>query len=426
MLSRASGVRVAHAPRVRVAGAPCVRVAFALGSWQIVALAAALAEADAHDEGHAACEDHLVLYETVPVSEALKTAMREVGAAAWRWHRIVDAFELMASVRRKIGQAEFDAMKERLRAHLGLARIDELWLCFLARAPEKLVMESWPEAAVQVYEDGLFSYLPQPPTPLEPEPRTLPWPARLPAALRSWLDARRPVRRFRRHKSWLDPRHAERIAGSWMLLADLWPPPQVLAHAPRHAVAPERLRAALAACRSLPAVAAYALPALPRPAVLVLGQTLSRWNALSRADELAIYAEVIDLIIGRGYDVWWKEHPRAQEPFFAELAARAPPGRLREVDLPFALPVELVADRMGLAACVAGISTAIFYLPRLYAVPSFSFADALARVLDGRWALQNELVRRTATPLAALPAAVATGPDAAAAAAPSAPTVLSP
>ena len=193
-----------------------------------------------------------------------------------------------------------------------------------------------------------------------------------------------------------------------MLLADLWPPPQVLEHVPRHAVAPERLRAVLAACRRLPAVAAYALPTLPRPAVLVLGQTLSRWGALSRADELAIYDEAIALIVGRGYDVWWKEHPRAQEPFFADLAAHAPAGRVREVDLPFALPVELVAERMGLAACVAGISTAIFYLPRLYGIPAFTFADALARVLDGRWALQNDLVRRAATPLSQLPAAATT------------------
>jgi hypothetical protein len=407
-----------------------VRVAFALGSWQIVALAAALAEADAHDEGHAACEDHLVLYETVPVSEALKMAMREVGAAAWRWHSIVGAFERMASVRRKIGQGEFDALKEGLRAHLGLPRIDELWLCFLARAPEKLLMEAYPDASVQVYEDGLFSYLPQPPTPLEADPRSLPWPARAPAALRAWLDARRPVRRFRRHKHWLDPRHAARIAGTWMLLADLWPPPQVLAQVPRHAVAPERLREVLAACRRLPAVASYALPALPRPAVLVLGQTLSRWGALSRADELAIYADAIALIVERGYDVWWKEHPRAQEPFFAELTAGAPAGRVREVDLPFALPVELVADRMGLAACVAGISTAIFYLPRLVGVPSFTFADALARVLDGRWALQNDLVRRAATPLSELPAASAVAsaasPAVDASAAPSPPSVLSP
>jgi hypothetical protein len=386
-----------------VSRAPRVRVGFALGSWQVVALAAALAEADARAGTGPACEDHLVLYETVRISDALKTAMREVGATARPWHRVVDAFDLLASVRRKIGQGEFDALVAQLRRHLGVERIDEIWLCFLTRAPEKLVMEAYPEASVHVYEDGLFSYLPQTPTPAEPDPASLPWPARLPARVRRWLDARRPVRRFRRHKAWLDPRHADRLAGAWMLLGDLWPAPAVLAAVPWHAVAPQRLRDVLSACRGLPAVSAFVPPPAPRPAVLVLGQTLSRWGALGRAAELAVYVDTVALIVQRGYDVWWKEHPRAQEPFFAELAAKAPAGRVRELALPFALPVELVAERMGLAACVAGISTAIFYLPRLYGVAGFTFADALAPHLGGRWALQNDFVRRFAPPVADLP-----------------------
>lgn len=47
---------------------PVVRVGFALGSWQVVALAAGLAEADARALPKRACEDHLVLCETVRVS----------------------------------------------------------------------------------------------------------------------------------------------------------------------------------------------------------------------------------------------------------------------------------------------------------------------------------------------------------------------
>ena len=376
-----------------VSRGPVVRVGFALGSWQVVALAAGLAEADARAPAGRVCEDHLVLYETVAVSGALSAAMHEVGVAVRPWRSIVDAFALLASVRRKIGQREFDALRSRLRAHLGLDRIDELWLCWLTRAPEKLVLEAYPEARVHLFEDGLYSYLPQRPTPSAPGPLT------------RWLDARRPVRRFRRHKSWLDPRHAARLDAAWMLLGDQWPAPAVFAGVPWHTVGADTLRAVLAACRSVPSVAGFALDVTPRPGVLVLGQTLSRWQAMTRAEELAVYAGAIAIAVERGYDVWWKEHPRAQEPFFAELAASAPPGRLRELALPFALPVELVAGGMGLAGCVAGISTAIFYLPRLYGIPCFTFADALAPLLKERWALQNELVRRAAAPLSALPPA---------------------
>ena len=130
--------------------------------------------------------------------------------------------------------------------------------------------------------------------------------------------------------------------------------------------------------------------------------------ALGRDDArpgLALYARVIELVVGRGYAVWWKEHPRSQQPFFPELAALAPPGRLRELELPFALPVELVASRLGLAACAAGISTALFYLPRLYDIPAYTFAEDLAPFLSDRWAQQNDLVRRAAPPLRHLPMA---------------------
>lgn len=384
-----------------VSGGPIVRVGFALGSWQVVALAAGLAEADARAGPARVCEDHIVLYETVAVSAALKAAMHDVAAAVRPWRSIVDAFDFMAAVQRKIGQKEFDAVQSRLRRHLGLERIDELWLCWLTRAPEKLVIDTYADARIHLYEDGLFSYLPQRPTPDEPAPSS----AR--GRLAAWLDARRPVRRFRRYKSWLDPRHAGRIDAAWMLLADLWPPPATLAAVPWHAVSADALRATLARCRVLPAVSAFALDPPPRPAILVLGQTLSRWNALTRAQELAVYAGAIATAVERGYDVWWKEHPRAIAPFFADLAAAAPPGRVRELALPFALPVELVADRMHLAGCAAGISTAIYYLPRLYGLAAYTFADALAPFLRDPWALQNELVRGSAAPLSALPLAPA-------------------
>jgi hypothetical protein len=384
-----------------------IRVCLALGSWQIVALDAALRQADAAPAGVEPREDHLVLYETVAVSAELKKAMREVAVAIRPWQRIVDAFDLLASVRRKISQQEFDALVAELRTQLDVERIDELWLCWLTRAPEKLVMEAYPEARVMLYEDGLFSYLPIRATPDEPAPAGLPWPAAARARLRERLDRWRPVRRFRRHKSWLDPVHERRVAGAWMLLADLWPAPAPLAHVPWRVIAPVVMRQTLADCASIPGVARFIAPERGRPSVLVLGQTLSRWGAMTRAQELALYAKVIDLVLERGYEVWWKEHPRSQQPFFRELAQRAPPGRLRELDLPFALPVELIAPQLGLAACTAGISTALFYLPRLYDIPTYTFADDLVPFLSDRWALQNELVRSNAPPLRELPMAAA-------------------
>ena len=203
---------------------------------------------------------------------------------------------------------------------------------------------------------------------------------------------RRPGRRFRRHKSWLDPRHAERLSGAYLVLTDVAPLPEAFAHAPCHTVEARYLRKTLSSCAALPRVADFAAPDAGGPRVLILGQSLSRWEVLTRAQEVAIYRQVVDTILANGYDVLWKEHPRTQESFFPDLAGNVAPGRLQELDLPFALPVELVADRLGLSACVAGISTALFYLPRLYGIPAYTFADDLAPFMTKQWALQNDMV----------------------------------
>ena len=382
-----------------VSRAPRLRVSFALGSWQVVSLAAALRDAGPAAAGEV--EDVLVLYETGPASEALQAAMREIAGVAWPWRRVVDAFELFAPVRRRLGQRAFDDACARLRALVGAGDVDALWLCWLSRPAEKLILETFPEARVFFYEDGLTSYLP---LPRARTPGTSGPLAALRARLAARLDAWRPVRRLRRHKGRIDPRHAARVVAARMLLADLWPAPEALAHVPWHAVAPAALRETLADCRRIAAVAGFAAPAATRPAVLVVGQALSRFGALPRDAELAIYRDAVLQIAGLGYDVWWKEHPRAEQPFFAELAAAAPPGRLRELALPFALPVELVAGRLGLVACVAGISAVLYYLPRLEGIAAYTFADAFVPFLRERWALQNDMVRRSVAPLGALPA----------------------
>nr|WP_246294671.1 alpha-2,8-polysialyltransferase family protein [Schlegelella koreensis] len=326
--------------------------------------------------------------------------MHELAAVAWPWQRVIDAFEFFPCVRRRIRQREFGRLVAELRARLGLERIDEVWLCWTTRAPEKLILDAYPEARIAVYEDGLFSYLPLPLTPPEP-PGARAW-------LRERLDAWRPVRRFRRYKDWLDPRHAARFSGAWMVLADLAPAPGALSHMPRHAIGDAALRETLDACSRIGAAASMPLAPSERPRVLVLGQSLSRWNAVTRADELALYRSVIGRVLARGYDVWWKEHPRVQQPFFDELNEGREAGRVHRLDLPFALPVELVAGRLDLAACVAGISTALFYLPRLFGTPAYTFADELAPMLSTGWVAwreQNDLVRSRVAPLDALPPA---------------------
>ena len=373
------------------------RLSFALGSWQIVALAAALDEADAQARAApGGVDDVLVLYETGPVGAALVAAMHAVAGTVRPWRAVVEAFAAMGSVERRMSQAAYDAAQASLRAAVGPGRVDEIWLCRATRAAERLAIETWPEARVMLYEDGVLSYLPM--LPLAPA-------GGVASRLGDALDARRPARRLARWKHAFDPRQFPRVAGAWMLLGDAFPAPATLASVPWHPVAAGRLRAAIDRCRAIPAVAAFRPAPTERPAVLMLGQALSRFHAMPRETELAAYRDAVTAIVAHGYDVWWKEHPRATEPFCPEVAAAVPAGRVRELELPFALPIELVADRLRLAACAGGITTALFYLPRLLGIPAYTVAGAFSAVLHGDWALQNRLFVERVAPLAELPPA---------------------
>lgn len=383
---------------------PTVRLSFVLGSWQVVALAAGLAQADAEaaaaapsDRGARPVDDLLVLYETGPVSDALKAAMRDIAGAVRPWRAVVEAWATMASIDRRMSRREFDAARASLRTIVGTDRVDEIWLCRATRAAERLVLDTWPGARVMLYEDGVLSYLSTLPSAAEGDGLL----GRIADAIEQAL----PARRLRRWKDGYDPRQLPRIGGAWMLLGDTFGPPPPLAGVPWHAVPDAVLRRVVEGCRAIPAVAAFRPAPTERPAVLVLGQALSRFHAIARDEELRVYADAVGAVVERGYDVWWKEHPRAVEPFFAELAARSAPGRVRELAVPFAWPVELVADRLGLAAVVGGITTALFYLPRLLGIPAFTVAPALVPSLRGNWALQNRLFVERIAPLAALPSA---------------------
>lgn len=379
-----------------------IRLSLALGSWQTVALAAALAADDARRGSGPAPRDVLLLYETGPASPALVQAMRDVAAAARPAAALGEAFAALADVPRRIGRAEYERRIAALRARVGapFEAVADVWLCRVARVNERLVLRAFPHARVHLYEDGVLSYLPT----REGTVRVAAPRGPL-AALRRSLDRRWPALALRRHRHALDPLDRPRLADFWSLLGPAFALPPAYAGLPRHDVPPEILRRVVAACASLPAVRAFAPAPRARPAVLVLGQALSRFHALPRDVEARVYAEAVARVVALGYDVWWKEHPRAETPFFDDVARGHAPGRVQALELPFALPVELVAARLDLAACVGGMTTALFYLPLLQGTPACTFAPALAPALSGDWALQNAFIQQRVAPLEALPAA---------------------
>jgi hypothetical protein len=380
-----------------------IRVCGAVGTWQQITLAAGLAQMLA-DRGTPAedARNYLVLYEPGGTTPELRDLMGRLARAVWPWAGVAWADDLL-DFRRRIPQARYDRVLRTLRERVGVppGEVDQLWLCWLTRPPEKLLMEAWPAAEVFVYEDGLTSYMPV----------TVAEGMDGGGLLRGLLDRWRPVRRLRRSHWDLDPRHRDRVGGLYLCASPETPPPDALAHAPCRFVDDRHLRAALGrVADALPEARETGEDTDDGPTLLFLGQCLHRNKLLERDAETALYRGVLDGLLARGYRVLWKEHPRATEPFYPELRAglgTADAGRFARFEPPHALPVEVVAGRMRLAGCVSGISTSLFYLPRLYGLPCYTYAGELTPHMRGNFVLQNEMVRRAVPPVTALPSSAA-------------------
>ncbi|MES2461095.1 MAG: polysialyltransferase family glycosyltransferase [Armatimonadota bacterium] len=396
-----------------------IRVCCTVGTWQLVTLAAALQQigedlSEASGGPDEVFEDYLVVYETSGVPDAFKETLQQMAEAIWPWKRIIWAYDLLTS-NRNISQRQFDDLRQTLRERVGVPpeQVDEVWVCWLTRPAEKLVFETYPTARIQLFEDGLISYIPVPLSKRlknDEEPPNLFYALR--ARLRNRLDSVWSVRRYRRGRRQMDPRHLRRIGSAYLQLTPDLPPPETLADIPRRFVdyrclgeALDRVKPILPWADVTEAAECSGTP----DRLLVLGQALSRNGIMSRSEEFGIYRDVVDAILAKGYSILWKEHPRISTPFFADLKvyarSRFPDAdeRLRQLSIPHAFPVELVADRLCLAGCAAGSSAALFYLKRLYGIPCYTFGAALAPRMKGFDLSMNDIIRRDVPPLDDLP-----------------------
>ncbi len=343
------------------------RLVLVHGPWQLLMATSALLQASGSGESFDSTLMFFALHDG-PLPAPLLEVMKRIAAAVWPWKEIVvadgvDRWQL----------ADSRACIDKVRELVPNGSPDEIWLDCLWGSPQKLAAEAFPAAKLVLYEDGLQTYLPH-------EGHH----ADFVRLLRDPVGFYRAVKL--RAREWRNsgdlslatmlPRHIGRVSASYLWISLMVRPPIHQKNLRWTQIETSNVKETIA--RATTAVDDVGLPRGGRRA-LVLGQCFSNYGDLPWDAELASYVGMARGLQDLGYEVVWKEHPRARTSFFLELSEAAPGVRSAPDWGPW--PAELLVERLGLSACAAITSTSLFSMPLLFGLESFSSAGSVASLL---------------------------------------------
>lgn len=108
--------------------------------------------------------------------------------------------------------------------------------------------------------------------------------------------------------------------------------------------------------------------------------------------ECLLYEEVVRQYRASGYEVWWKEHPRARQPFGPRLQNLG--CDVHAFSTNDALPIELFVREGMFDRSVAVSSTSLITLKRLYGVEPRTLIDRLPFPLPGSFHCARDMMSR--------------------------------
>ena len=241
---------------------------------------------------------------------------------------------------------------------------DEVWLTGLHRQCEKIILSVFSDCAVFLYEDGLASYYTQ--------PYTCGLKRLIKTPLRNWVGGLR-----REISHWGTPeckdllgicaRDMQRVNTVYLSLLSLIPAPKCFSGVDIVDIS-EDLRKQV-----------YALPYeltdeqvlyARQDIVFVLGDAMYPEGSITWGAEAEIYEELLSSLIGRGFNVVWKDHPRNPKPFFLELCNRT--GK-QLIGCNSQISVELYINQHNIKALIANVSTSLFNAQMLFNIPCYTY-----------------------------------------------------
>ncbi len=360
-----------------------LRFVISVGPAQTLFLIGALTQYR-KDSGHADTKDVLLLAGH-DLSAGGKQALSAMATVGWPWHEVL-SFDpyLQPPQGDKRRCVRAGALERTLR---GYGTPDQIWFCMPHNIEEQMLMAMFPRAELHLFEDGLGTYFD-----LYSIPRLLRHPKRV-ARYCSWA-ALRNVRSLRRLCGPRAARYPIRpLTRAHLFLIPHVDLPTHLRNVPCSIVQTASMREAVEALRvglRLDAAGVDMDPLGQR--VLLMGQYLCGARTDLWEQEGRLYEEVARRYHGLGYEVWWKEHPRARQPFGPRLQGLG--CHVRAFSTNDAYPIELFVREGMFAKSVAISSTSLITLQRLFGTEPRTLIDCLPFPLPGSFHYAHEMISR--------------------------------
>jgi hypothetical protein len=354
-----------------------VRICFTSGGWQLIALCASL-------RAHALAEPDSSHVRTVlavagpGVSQPMRETIERFALALGACQALIWIDDLVADLSRLDDQG-LRRVKRAVRERLGVSDPVEVWLSYPHAGPDRLLMESYPEARIIIYEDGLLTYARPWRDGAGLRHRTMATLRYLAAQVRGDGSAEADAFRSEVRLFGWPSRDAH---ATYLILGDRLGIPQEFRPSAR-GVDPAILREVLRDTL----VDAPARPRASGRRALLLGGNYSTWDLMPRADELRFYTRMTASLSEAGYAVWWKDHPRVSSPFLPEIRTALPGVPVHEYESDHTLPLEVVLQYDPVDLIVGSLSSSLLYGPLICGdgMRAATFAGTVRPLLVWPW-----------------------------------------
>jgi hypothetical protein len=314
-----------------------------------------------------------------------KRALSAMATAGWPWHEVLSFDPFLQSPHgqkhRRVRAGDLD------RTLHSYGEPDQIWFCMPHNIEEQVLMAMFPRAELHLFEDGLGTYFD-----FYSIPRLLRHPKRV-VRYCSWA-AMRNVRSLRRLGGPLADRYPIRaLTRAHLFLVPHVDIPTHLKNVPYSVVETESMREAVESLRTglkLDTSHVDMDPGVER--VLLMGQYLCGSRPDLWEQECQLYEHVVWKYRTLGYEVWWKEHPRARQPFGPRLQDLK--CDVHAFSTNDAYPIELFVREGMFHRSVAVSSTSLITLKRLFGVEPRTLIDCLPFPLPGSFRYARDMMGR--------------------------------